>query len=114
MSQTKLAAAGLFGERLRKGVVERMATSVSCGFAQYQEGDDAKSLLARADSAFYSAKAAGGNRQFVHTGTQIREYRSNSAPRASEPALPATALPLNPPLGTAALNAAATSDAAGQ
>ena len=114
MPKTKLAAGGLFGERLRKGVVERMASSVSCGVAQYQEGDDAKSLLARADSAFYSAKAAGGNRQFVHTGTQLREYRTNSSPRASEPALRATALPPNPPPDTAALSVLATSDPAGQ
>ena len=87
MPKTKLAAASLIGERWRQGVVERLAISMSCGVAQYQNGDDAKSLLARADSAFYSAKAAGGNRQFVHTGTQLREYRSNSAPRATDPAI---------------------------
>jgi diguanylate cyclase (GGDEF)-like protein len=112
MPRMKLAGACLIGERCRKGAVERMAISVSCGVAQYQEGDDAKSLLARADSAFYSAKAAGGNRQFVHTGTQLRQYRTNSGPRASEAALLATDLPPNPPLETAALVLAAHSDPA--
>ena len=34
------------------------------------------SLLARADSALYSAKAAGPNRLFVHTGTHIREHHA--------------------------------------
>jgi hypothetical protein len=40
---------------------------------EFQANDDARVLLARADSALYSAKAAGTNRLFVHTGTQIRE-----------------------------------------
>jgi diguanylate cyclase len=76
MPQTKLAGACLFGERLRKLVVERTGMTVNCGIAQYREGDDQGTLLGRADSASYSAKAAGTNRQFLHTGTQIREHRS--------------------------------------
>jgi diguanylate cyclase (GGDEF)-like protein len=117
LPQTKLASACVFGERMRKNVVARLATTVSCGVAEYQAGDDAKSLLGRADSAFYSAKAAGGNRQFVHTGTQIREHRAtgNSPPRTTEAARTAkNVLPPNPPLDTAALSLLATADAAGQ
>ena len=114
LPQTKLTVAGVFGERLQKTVVERMAITVSCGVAEYQTGDDGKSLLGRADSAFYSAKAAGGNRQFVHTGTQIREHRVNSPPRATEAALPATVLPPIPALDATALSMLATTDAAGQ
>ncbi len=113
LPQTKPVGACVFGERLRQAVVERMAATVSCGVAEYQAGDDGKSLLGRADSAFYSARAAGGNRQFVHTGTQIREHRANEAPRAAVAALPATVLPPIPPFDVAALSVLATTDAAG-
>jgi diguanylate cyclase (GGDEF)-like protein len=93
MPNTKLAGACVFGERLRAGVVERLRATVSCGVAEYQAGDDEKSLLGRADSAFYSAKAGGGNRQFVHTGAQIREHRAGGPTRAADAAPPATDLP---------------------
>jgi diguanylate cyclase len=106
MSQTKLSGACIFAERLRMLVVDRLSTTISCGMAEYRMNDDKKSLLGRADSAFYSAKAAGGNCQFVHSGSQIREYRgaipgrptdcrvlasSESTPSLAAPILPATA-----------------------
>ena len=47
-----------------------------CGLAEAQTTDDSRTLLARADSALYSAKAAGSNRTFVHTGSHIREHHS--------------------------------------
>jgi diguanylate cyclase len=75
MPQTKLSGACIFAERLRAWAVERLSTTISCGLAEYQMNDDRKSLLGRVDSAFYSAKAAGGNCQFVHSGSQIREFR---------------------------------------
>ena len=50
-----------------------------------QAGDDSRSLFARADSALYSAKAAGPNRLFVHTGTQIREHLAGTATAANKP-----------------------------
>lgn len=84
MPQTKLAGACLFGEQLLRSVIERMDATANCGVAEYQDGDDRRSLLSRADSAFYSAKAAGGNRLFVHTGTQIRESSTAAAPRGSD------------------------------
>jgi diguanylate cyclase (GGDEF)-like protein len=102
MPQTKLAGACVFGERLRVGVEQRMSATVSCGVAEYQTGDDEKTLLGRADSAFYSAKAAGGNRQFVHTGSQIREQRTVGPPRSADAPLPVAALPPIPPLHAAA------------
>ncbi len=74
MPQTSLAGASVFSDRLRKRAAVDLATSVCCGLAEAQEGDDARSLLARADSALYSAKAAGHNRSFVHTGVHIREH----------------------------------------
>jgi hypothetical protein len=49
---------------------------VCCGITIAETSDDAKSILARADSALYSAKAAGPNRMFLHTGTHIREHHA--------------------------------------
>jgi diguanylate cyclase len=98
MPQTKLAGACVFGERLRAAAVSQMAITISSGLTQYRDADDAKTMLARADSAFYSARAGGGNRQFVHTGTQIREHRPSPA-KLNESPLPATVLP---PIPTAA------------
>jgi len=114
MPQTNLPGASLFGERLRQIVSQQMALGVSCGVTQYQPKDDAKSLLARADSAFYSAKAAGGNQQFVHTGTQIREYRTTNTPRPSEPELTSTDVPAIPSLDSADLGELAICNADGQ
>ena len=76
MPQTSLAGACVLADRLRAKAVERLASTISCGMAEHQAGDDVKSLFARADSAFYSAKAAGDNHLFVHTGTHIREHRA--------------------------------------
>jgi diguanylate cyclase len=82
MPQTSLSGAGVFGDRLRKRVAQELSTTVSCGLAEAREVDDAKSLLGRADSALYSAKAAGRNRLFVHTGTVIREQHGFAAATA--------------------------------
>jgi len=75
-----------------------MSLTVSCGIAQYQVGDDQGSLLGRADSASYSAKAAGHNRQFLHTGTQIREQRSTTIGGGAEAPPSAENLPAIPPV----------------
>jgi hypothetical protein len=78
MPSTTLAGANVFGDRLRKRVMEDLDTSVCCGITQAHSADDSRSLFARADSALYSAKAAGANRLFVHTGTHIREHGTPS------------------------------------
>jgi diguanylate cyclase len=91
MEQTKLSGACIFAERLRQWVVERLSGTVSCGIAEYQMNDDKKSLLGRADSAFYSAKAAGGNCQFVHSGRHIREFRGAASLPAGDAGQPLTA-----------------------
>ena len=83
MPQTSLAGARVFSDRLRKRAMDDLSTSVCCGLTEVQPGDDARTLLARADSALYSAKAAGANRSFVHTGAHIREHCA--APLPSEP-----------------------------
>jgi diguanylate cyclase (GGDEF)-like protein len=74
MPQTTLMGATIFGDRLRKRVASQLTASVCCGLAEAQASDDSRTLLTRADSALYSAKAAGPNRQFVHTGSLIREH----------------------------------------
>jgi diguanylate cyclase (GGDEF)-like protein len=78
MPQTSLAGASVFGDRLQKRVAEDLTASVCCGISEAQSDDDSRSLLARADSALYSAKAAGTNRLFVHTGAHIREHLAAS------------------------------------
>jgi diguanylate cyclase (GGDEF)-like protein len=75
MPQTTLAGARVFAHRVRKRVAAELETSVGFGLTEVQSGDDPRALLGRADSALYSAKAAGTNRLFTHTGGQIREDR---------------------------------------
>lgn len=73
MPQTSLAGARVFANRLRRRAFDDLSATVCCGLTEVQGGDDARALLARADSALYSAKAAGANRLFIHTGGHIRE-----------------------------------------
>jgi GGDEF domain-containing protein len=86
MPRTSLFGASVVGDRLRDRVAEELEAMVSCGIAVAQHDDDSKSLLARADSALYSAKAAGANRMFLHNGTHIREHHPGSLrmPAAAE------------------------------
>jgi diguanylate cyclase len=91
MPQTSLAGARVFSDRLRKRASDDLGASVCCGLTEVQANDDSHSLLARADSALYSAKAAGANRSFVHTGAHIREHRAVTLP--SEPGQEASSPP---------------------
>ncbi len=72
MPQTDLAGACMLTERIRYQVANRMKISVSGGVAAAGENDTAESLLGHADTALYSAKAAGRNRVFSHTGNDIQ------------------------------------------
>jgi diguanylate cyclase (GGDEF)-like protein len=84
MPHTTLAGGSVFGDRLRRKAESELATTVCCGITVAAEGDTIKALLARADSAFYSAKAAGANRQFLHTGSQIRQHHGAGRERMAE------------------------------
>jgi hypothetical protein len=75
----------VFGDRLQKRVSTDLQATVCCGITEAQPCDDSKVLFARADSALYSAKAAGLNRLFVHTGTHIREHLSGTVLGAAKP-----------------------------
>jgi diguanylate cyclase len=71
MPQTPLEGAIIFADRLRQRIEEDLPLTVSGGVTSTAEGDDSQTLLARADAALYSAKAAGRNRLFCHTGQSI-------------------------------------------
>lgn len=85
MPQTPVVGARVFANRLRKRVADELSETFCCGLTEVQAGDDSRSLLARADSALYSAKAAGQNRLFIHTGSQIREDVASTTPTSAAP-----------------------------
>jgi diguanylate cyclase len=71
MPQTSLEGASIFSERLRGRVEQQLPLTISGGVAVAADGDNPQTLLARADAALYSAKAAGRNHVFRHTGLTI-------------------------------------------
>lgn len=68
---TGISGAVSFAERMRTAIERLSPVTVSCGVAEVTADDDAGRLLARADAALYSAKAAGRNRVFQHTGRAV-------------------------------------------
>lgn len=71
MPETDLHGACIFCERVRSTAESKLTVTMSAGIAMALEGDNPRTLLARADSALYSAKAAGRNLVFRHTGHLI-------------------------------------------
>jgi hypothetical protein len=52
--------------------IERLSpVTVSCGVAEAMPTNDATTWLARTDAALYSAKTAGRNQVFQHTGSAV-------------------------------------------
>lgn len=85
---TPLSGASIFAARLRDTLLKQHGVSVCCGLAESLPADTPKSLLARADSAAYSARAAGPGQLYVHTGASIRpDLRTDTR----EPKLPVAA-----------------------
>jgi diguanylate cyclase len=74
--QTLVEGACVFAERVRSRVEAALPLTVSIGVANAVDGDNAQTLLARADAALYGAKAGGRNRVFFHTGLKIQQYVS--------------------------------------
>jgi diguanylate cyclase (GGDEF)-like protein len=68
MPETDLAGAATFADRLRARIANDMPLTVSGGVAEALDGDTAESIIARADAALYSAKSAGRNCIFSHSG----------------------------------------------
>lgn len=105
MPHTTSAGASVFGDRLRRRVAEELSATVCCGMTEALTADDAKSLLARADSALYSARAAGLNRLFIHAGGHIREHIAETLPPAYETEPTLSLMPIEIPLIDVAVSA---------
>jgi diguanylate cyclase (GGDEF)-like protein len=71
MPRTSLENACHFAERVRKIIESSLGLTISGGVTSALDGDNAQSLLSRADAALYSGKAAGRNRIYRHTGADI-------------------------------------------
>lgn len=71
MPHTSLEGACIFGDRLRGIIDANLPLTISGGLAQAEPKDSPQTLLSRADSALYSAKAAGRNRVYYHDTRQI-------------------------------------------
>ncbi len=75
LSNTSLAGARVFGTRLRSRLELQMGILANCGLAEALSGDTPGSLLSRADSALYSARADRPGAQYVHSGHVIQADR---------------------------------------
>lgn len=71
MPSTPLEGANIFAERVRQAVETKLKVTVSGGVAQASSADEPQTLIARADSALYRAKATGRNRIYCHTGSAV-------------------------------------------
>ncbi len=83
---TDLLAASIFSERIRKAIPEMIHVTASVGVTTVLAGDDAYSILARAEEALAAAKAEGRNAVFEHDGQTTRAYGPNQP--ADEAGLP--------------------------
>lgn len=88
-----LTAAARTAERARTAIEklrvrwqdDSLNVTVSYGVAQVLEGDDAVSVVQRADEALYCSKGSGRNRGYLHDGIECRPatpgVRPSTAPR---------------------------------
>lgn len=78
LPQTDLIGCCVLADRIRDLIEDKMKVTVSGGTALVLDGDTPGSLLARADSALYSAKTAGRNRVYCHDGQRIEPVTGTS------------------------------------
>ena len=69
--ETDVNESCVVAERIRENIECRLGITVSCGVAMGITGETPEELIARADSALYSAKASGRNSVYSHTGDEI-------------------------------------------
>lgn len=92
LPHTRLMGASTFGRRVIETLAENEGLVANLGTAQSLPGDDAQSLLSRADSARYSAKKSFSDReqaivtvgprkgtQYLHAGSQIVPDKEDAA-----------------------------------
>jgi len=79
MSHATLDAATMFAEKIRQNIDSASIVSISGGVASATKDDTSQTLLARADSALYAAKAAGRNRVHYNCGVGIRPFTEEVA-----------------------------------
>lgn len=72
MPKTSLAGARIFGTRQRSRLDDKLGVQGSVGLTEAGEADTTQSVLSRADSALYSARASGSGCQYLHTGNSIQ------------------------------------------
>jgi diguanylate cyclase (GGDEF)-like protein len=90
MPETDLSSACIVSRRLRRIVASETQVTISGGVTQAIDGDDLRTLLARANEALYGAKATSHNSIFLHNGTQLEPVTSlPAAPAAAEDTLTA-------------------------
>jgi diguanylate cyclase len=66
-----------------------LSVTASCGLAEAIVGDDASSIIKRADEALYSSKKAGRNCGHLHNGATCELITLRTEPAAATPAKPA-------------------------
>jgi diguanylate cyclase len=98
---TELAGACRFAERVRQTIERQVSVTVSGGVAMVASGDDIRTLITRADSALYAAKAEGRNCVYCHDGQAVRPATGHE----DDELLPWPAMAEAEPLSTAVATA---------
>jgi diguanylate cyclase (GGDEF)-like protein len=78
MPLTDLEGASAYAEKIRAAVEQSGLVTVSGGVALANQQEEPTILLARADAALYSAKAAGRNRVHRNTGINIEPWAADT------------------------------------
>jgi len=93
MPETDLLGASVFAERVRAELDAELAITISAGTAMAREGEDARTIIARADDALYESKNHGRNLVYEHDGlglTAVTVAERNKTGRAADKATAAS------------------------